>query len=123
MTLYILNSVTGSYGEYNHHAVGIFTDREVAEKLAEEKHQESILAHAEYEAWMEKYESCDVPDDENESCWDITEREHGPCPEADEITSYYVSSCEYILDTYMTPIWNAQRADRIAKYEAENPST
>jgi len=31
MTLYILNSVTGSYGEYNHHAVGIFTDREVAE--------------------------------------------------------------------------------------------
>jgi len=64
---------------------------------------------------------CDVPDDENESCWDITEREHGPCPEADEITSYYVSSCEYILDTYMTPIWNAQRADRIAKYEAGEP--
>jgi len=125
MTLYIVTAMSAEPYENNSWPVAVYSDKTVAEQIAEQKTQESRVDRKPYEDWHEAYDRviaaayADNPDTVHEV---NAESILGPCPEyPEEGYIYYVSSAALELDTWMPAIWDAERKAAQDKYEAENP--
>jgi hypothetical protein len=113
MQLFIIEASRGEWSDRGNWTVGAYTDEEEAKRIIEEKSAESREAHQLYLDWMKLYNDCDA-----ENKWEVTEAKYGPCPDEDDITTYYMSK-PLTLNTWMPDIWDAKRAAYFAHLAEE----